>query len=90
VNNSNDTNGYAIKSWGFRRECGKRHLPQVIEHESAPRVQFEHDKMILQVRPGANENKKQSVIDAAYRRELKAPIPPASLSGCVKSRANRA
>jgi len=31
-----------------------------------------------------------SAVDEVYRRELKAAIPPSSLSGCVKSLANHA
>lgn len=36
---------------------GKRYLLQVVEEDAAPNVELKHSKMLLQVRPGANEEK---------------------------------
>ena len=54
---------------------GKRYLLEVIELDAAPRVAIRHDTLVLQVRPGAADDRKQSVIDAWYRQQLKARLP---------------
>jgi hypothetical protein len=55
---------------------GKRYLLKVVEEDSAPRVELKHATMILRVRPSADADKKQSVIDEWYRRQLKDEIQP--------------
>lgn len=55
---------------------GKRYLLKVIEVDEAPSVELKHKKMILQVRPGADDKKKQAIIDAWYRDQLKKAVPP--------------
>ncbi|WP_094227529.1 M48 family metallopeptidase [Methanolobus psychrotolerans] len=55
---------------------GKRYLLEIIEADEVPSVELKHKKMILRVRPGVNEKKKQEVIDAWYREQLrKAALP---------------
>lgn len=55
---------------------GKRYLLKLVEQEAAPRVELRHSKMVLQLRPGACIEKKQEVLDAWYREQLKAALPP--------------
>ncbi|MGA9766412.1 MAG: SprT family zinc-dependent metalloprotease [Rhodomicrobium sp.] len=55
---------------------GKRYLLQVVEEDAAPNVELKHSKMLLQVRPGANEEKKRAVIDEWYREQIKKAAPP--------------
>lgn len=55
---------------------GKRYLLKIIEVNKAPSVELEHHKMVLRVRPGADDKKKQAVIDAWYREQLKKAVPP--------------
>lgn len=55
---------------------GRRYLLKVIEVDEAPFVELKHKKMILRVRPEADEKKKQSIIDAWYREQLKKAVPP--------------
>jgi len=55
---------------------GKRYLLKVIEVCEAPSVELKHNKMILRVRPGTADEKKQAVVDAWYREQLKKAIPP--------------
>lgn len=55
---------------------GKRYLLKVIEVDEASSVTLKHSKMILQVRPGTDEKKKQPIIDAWYREQLKKAVPP--------------
>ena len=54
---------------------GKQYLLEVIELDAAPRVAIRHDTLVLQVRPGAGDDRKQSVIDEWYRQQLKARLP---------------
>jgi predicted metal-dependent hydrolase len=55
---------------------GKRYLLQIVESKAPPSVQLTHGKMLLKVRPGANEDKKQAVVDEWYRAQLKKAAPP--------------
>jgi predicted metal-dependent hydrolase len=55
---------------------GKRYLLKVIEVNEAPSVELKHSKMILRVRPGTDDKKKQAIIDAWYREQLKKNVPP--------------
>jgi len=55
---------------------GKRYLLQVIESQEAPAVELKHNQMILRVRPGTDSQKRQAIVEAWYRQQLKAAIPP--------------
>jgi len=55
---------------------GKRYLLKLVEKEAAPSVELKHNKMILQLRPAASQEKKQEVLDAWYREQLKEVVPP--------------
>jgi predicted metal-dependent hydrolase len=55
---------------------GKRYLLKVIEDDEVPSVVLKHSKIILRVRPGTNEKKKQTVIDEWYRTQIKKAMPP--------------
>ena len=55
---------------------GKRYLLKIVEKQAAPGVELRHNKIILQVRPKAPQEKKQAVLDAWYREQLKAAAPP--------------
>jgi predicted metal-dependent hydrolase len=50
---------------------GHRYLLEVIEAAAAPSVSLKHNRMILQVRPGADEQKKLAIVDAWYREHVK-------------------
>jgi predicted metal-dependent hydrolase len=50
---------------------GKRYLLRLVERDAAPQVSLSHSKIVLQVRPGADEAKKRSVLDVWYRQQLK-------------------
>lgn len=53
---------------------GKRYLMKVIEHDSPPFVELKHSALILHIRRGADEDKKQAVLDEWYREQLKGEI----------------
>jgi predicted metal-dependent hydrolase len=55
---------------------GKRYLLKVRDVETAPAVELKHNKVLLQVRPGTSEEKRQGLLDQWYREQLKAAVPP--------------
>jgi len=55
---------------------GKRYLLKVIEGNEAPSVALQHSRMLLRVRPGTDAKKKQAIVEAWYRRQLKNAVPP--------------
>jgi predicted metal-dependent hydrolase len=55
---------------------GKRYLLKVIEKEAPPVVELRHSRMVLRVRPASSEERRQEVLDAWYRAQLKEVVPP--------------
>lgn len=55
---------------------GKRYLLKIVEMDAAPSVELKHSKMILQLRPATSHEKKQAILDAWYRQQLKEVVPP--------------
>jgi predicted metal-dependent hydrolase len=54
---------------------GKRYLLKVVEQEDVPSVELKHSKVVLSIRPGSTEEKKQAVLEEWYREQLKLAIP---------------
>jgi predicted metal-dependent hydrolase len=54
----------------------KRYLLKVAENNSVPEVDLKRNILILRIRPGSNEEKKQAVLEEWYREQLKAAVPP--------------
>jgi len=50
---------------------GQRYLLHLEERHAPPKVTLSHSRIVLQVRPGSNEDKKRSVLESWYRRQLK-------------------
>ena len=55
---------------------GKRYLLKVVEDDAAPAVELKHSKMILRVRPGTDDEKKQAIVEEWYREQIKEAVPP--------------
>ena len=55
---------------------GKRYLLKVVEKEKAPQIDLMHDQMVLQVRPGTEEEKGQSIVERWYRDQIRMTLPP--------------
>jgi predicted metal-dependent hydrolase len=53
---------------------GKRYLMKVVEHDASPFVELKHSALILHIRPGTDDDKKQSLLDEWYRDQLKEEI----------------
>lgn len=54
---------------------GKRYLLKIIEQDATATVELKHSKMLLRVRPGSGEEKKEAVLEEWYREQLKVAIP---------------
>jgi predicted metal-dependent hydrolase len=55
---------------------GGRYLLKVIETGGPPSVELRPGELLLHVRPGSGKEKRQAALDAWYRRQLEAAIPP--------------
>lgn len=53
---------------------GKRYLLKVIEKDAAPEVELKHNTMLFQIRPGTGDERKQAILDAWYREQLKEAV----------------
>jgi predicted metal-dependent hydrolase len=54
---------------------GKRYLMQVVELAVPPKIELQHSTLVIYVRPGTNAAKRQRIIDAWYRSQLKIVLP---------------
>jgi predicted metal-dependent hydrolase len=50
---------------------GKRYLLQVMEGNATPGIELKHNAMVLRVRPGTEDLKKQVMVEGWYREQLK-------------------
>jgi predicted metal-dependent hydrolase len=55
---------------------GRRYLLKLVERDGPPSVELKHNRIVLGLRPGADEAKKRAVVEDWYRRELKDAVPP--------------
>jgi len=55
---------------------GKRYLLTVIESNQAPSIELKHSRLLLRVRPGTAEEKREALVEAWYREQLKRAVPP--------------
>jgi predicted metal-dependent hydrolase len=55
---------------------GKRYLLKVNEENRAPSVDLKHDQMVLTVRPGAVTEKREAIVSAWYRDQIKVAMAP--------------
>jgi len=55
---------------------GKRYLLKVVEKDAVPSAKLKHSEIVLQVRPGADADKRGAVLLEWYRSQLKEAISP--------------
>lgn len=55
---------------------GRRYLLKVLERDHAPSVELRHSQMILTVRPGSGLEKREAIVSAWYREQLRSVIEP--------------
>lgn len=55
---------------------GRRYLLKVVEAEQTPTVELKHNQMILTVRPAAGMEKRQAVVSAWHREQIRNALTP--------------
>ncbi len=55
---------------------GKRYLLYIVERDTTPKVILQHAKIILQIRPNSNKNKRQQILENWYRNHIKEKTTP--------------
>lgn len=55
---------------------GKRHQLKIIESNQKSRVEIDHNILTMYVRPGQTRDKREELLNAWYRSQLKQDIPP--------------
>ncbi|MBX3332468.1 MAG: M48 family metallopeptidase, partial [Nitrospira sp.] len=55
---------------------GKRYLLTVQEKDCTPSIELWHRRILLSVRPGASEERKQELFEAWHRQQLKQAVLP--------------
>jgi len=54
---------------------GNRHLLSVVEHDEPPSVEVKHNKLVLHVRPGTTQEKREAIVEGWYREQVKQAAP---------------
>jgi len=54
---------------------GKRYLLHLVEEEAAPLVELRHSRLLLQVRPGTGEERRQAILEEWYRAQVRESAP---------------
>lgn len=54
---------------------GQRYLLHVVEKEATPKIELKHRKLIMQVRPGMDEEDRRPLLDAWYREQIRSAMP---------------
>lgn len=55
---------------------GKRYLLAVYESDEPPSVELKHGRMLLRVRPGTVEGKREALVEEWYREQIKKAVSP--------------
>ena len=54
---------------------GKRHMLLLEEADIPPEIMVKHNKLVMRVRPGTGPEKREALLDAWYREQVKAAVP---------------
>src|SRR3989475_6166209 len=54
---------------------GKRYLLTVSEVDEPPSIELKHSRMLLRVRPGTDEDKREALVEEWYREQLREAVP---------------
>lgn len=55
---------------------GKRYLLTTCERDEPPSVKLRHSRVLLCVRPGTGERKREALVEQWYREQIKKAVPP--------------
>jgi len=54
---------------------GKRYLLSVVEADAPPSLVLSHGHMVLKTRPGANDDRKNQIVEEWYRDQIRQALP---------------
>jgi predicted metal-dependent hydrolase len=54
---------------------GKRYLLEVVEADQAPAVELKHNKLLLHVRPGTGDDRRETIVETWYREQVRGEAP---------------
>ena len=54
---------------------GRRYLLTVSERDEPPSIELKHSRMLLRVRPGTDEDKREALVEEWYREQLREAVP---------------
>ena len=54
---------------------GRRYLLTVAERDEPPSIELKHSRMLLRVRPGTDEDKREALVEEWYREQLREAVP---------------
>jgi predicted metal-dependent hydrolase len=54
---------------------GKRYLLSIVERDAAPSIELKHNRLLLHIRPGTDIERRESILDAWYREQVKSVVP---------------
>ena len=55
---------------------GERYLMKVVEVDAPPAIELKHTRMVFQIRPGMDNDKKKELLDGWYRELVREAIEP--------------
>jgi predicted metal-dependent hydrolase len=55
---------------------GKRYLLKLVPHDAAPAIKVKHKVLQLHTRPELSAEKREAALDAWYREQIRAALPP--------------
>jgi predicted metal-dependent hydrolase len=54
---------------------GRRYLLTVSERDEPPSIELKHSRMLLSVRPGTDQKKREALVEEWYREQLREAVP---------------
>jgi predicted metal-dependent hydrolase len=61
--------------WESHYVWGRRYLLKVSESETPPTIELKGNRMLLKLRPGANQQKRHNLLEEWYREQLREFVP---------------
>ena len=55
---------------------GRRYLLMIRESDEPPSIELKHSRMVLRVRPGTDERRREALVEEWYRQQIKDAVPP--------------
>lgn len=54
---------------------GKRYLLSIVERDAAPSIELKHNRLLLHIRLGTDVERREAILDAWYREQVKSIVP---------------